>query len=93
MALKCAVVLVFCLSLAVGKKAPPDNRVEALELASVTREVDLSSPLVKQKVTMVVENKAAKAISNMYYTVERQMAGKLAYIEAQASGVVSKYCK
>lgn len=90
MALKCVLVsvaLVFCVGLVAGKKGPPDNRVESLELTSVTREVDLTSPLVKQKVTMVVENKANKAVSSVYYTVERQLANKLAYIGAQVRAI------
>lgn len=68
---------------AVWAKAPPDNRVEALELATVTREVDLTSPLVKQKVTMVLENKGSKAVTVMLYTVEPQLADKVAHISAQ----------
>ena len=86
MAFKYAVVagLVFLLCLVVmGKKGPADNRVEALELTSVTREIDLTSPLVKQKVTMVVENKASKSVSALYFTVERQLAKRLAFIDAQ----------
>lgn len=86
MAVRC-VLLVLAVLCSVGsswgKKVPPDNRVEALELTSVTREVDLTSPLVKQKVTMVIENKASKAVSSVYYTLERQLAKKLAYIGAQ----------
>ena len=86
MAARCAllaVIVLCCLSLTWGRRSPPDNRVEALEITSVTREIDLTSPLVKQKVTMVIENKAAKAVSSVYYTVERQLAKKLAYIGAQ----------
>lgn len=77
------VVLVLCVGVAVSGKPPPDNRVETLELSTVTREVDLTSPLVKQKVTMVVENKGSKAVSTLLYTVEPQLAQKLAYITAQ----------
>lgn len=76
-------LLVLCFSGDVLAKGPPDNRVEALELSTVTREVDLTSPLVKQKVTMVLENKGSKAISVMLYTVESPLVDKLAYINAQ----------
>ncbi len=88
-----AVALLFCLCLVMGKKEPRDHRVEALELTSVTREVDLTSPLVKLKVTMVVENKASKAVSSVYYTVERQLAKKLAYIDAQVKRFVLLFFK
>lgn len=78
-----SVLLVLCISGAVRAKGPPDNRVEALELTTVMREVDLTSPLVKQKVTMMVENKESKAITVVLYTVEPQLVDKLAYINAQ----------
>lgn len=80
--------LVVCVSLAAEGKLPPDNRVENLELTSVSREVDLSSPLVKQKVTMVVENKASGAVTSVLYTVEPQLADKVAYVGAK----VSEFC-
>ena len=87
MAVRCLLLLLLtvlcCLGSSWGRKGPPDNRVEALELTLVTREVDLTSPLVKQKVTMVIENKASRAVSSVYYTLERQLAKKLAYIGAQ----------
>lgn len=76
-------MLVVCVHLAVGGKAPPDSRVETLELSRVTREVDLSSPLVKQKVTMVVENQASRPVTYVLYTVESQLSDKVAYIGAQ----------
>ena len=72
-----------CVSLVAGRKGPPDNRVEQLELSRVTREVDLSSPLVKQVVTMVVDNKGSKPVTNVLYTLESQLAKKVAFIGAQ----------
>ena len=82
------VVLVLFAGVAVGAKSPPEIRVEALELSTVTREVDLTSPLVKQKVTMVVENKGSKAVAALLYTVEPQLAQKVAYITAQVRGAL-----
>ena len=67
------------------RKGPPDNRVEQLELTRVTREVDLASPLVKQKVTMVVENKGSKPVNNVLYVVESQLSKRVGYISAQVS--------
>lgn len=75
-------VLVLCAGVVAGR-SPPNTRVEALELVTVTREVDLTTPLVKQKVTMVVENKGSKPISILLYTVEPQLASKVSYIGAQ----------
>lgn len=83
-----AVLLVLCIGVVVGAKLPPDDRVEALELSRVTREVDLSSPLVKQKVIMVVENKGSKPVTSVLYTVEPQLSGKVGYINAQVSTLV-----
>lgn len=79
------VVVALCVCVASGGKGPPDNRVEQLELSRVTREVDLTSPLVKQKVTLAVENKGSKPVTNFLYTVESQLARKVAYISAQVS--------
>ena len=86
---RCALVLVLCIGVAVGVKSPPDNRVEALELSRVTREVDLSSPLVKQKVIMAVENKGSTPVTSVLYMVEPQLAGKVGYITAQVSTLVT----
>jgi hypothetical protein len=72
-----------CVCGVLGAKSPPDNRVETLELSTVTREVDLTSPLVKQKVTMVVENKGTKAVTAVLYTVEPRLVQRLGYISAQ----------
>lgn len=83
-----SLLLVLCVSGGVRAKGPPDNRVEALELATVTREVDLTSPLVKQKVTMVLENKGSKAVTSVLYTVEPQLEDKVAFISAQVSLVI-----
>ena len=87
---KCVIlcVLVSCYSMVAGKKVPPDLRVKNLVLSTVTREVDLRSPLVKQKVTMVVENKGSAPVNSMFYTVEPQLAAKVAYIGAQVSSYV-----
>lgn len=78
-------VAVFCLRFGADAKPPPDNRVEALELSTVTREVDVTSPLMKQRVKMVVENKGSKPVTAVLYTVEPQLADKVAFISAQVS--------
>lgn len=78
-----AVVLVMWVHVAAGGKGPPDGRVEGLQLSRVTREVDLTSPLVKQKVIMVVDNKGSKPVTHVIYSVESQLGDKVAYIGAQ----------
>lgn len=78
-----SLVLTLCLALASAGKQPPDNRVEALELSRVTREVDLTTALAKEKVTLVIENKGNKAINYVLYTVEPQLANHVAYLGAQ----------
>ena len=76
-------LLVLHIGLSAGAKQPPDNRVEDLELTRVTREVDLTSPLAKQKVSMVVENKGTKPVTSVLYMVEPQLTDKVAFISAQ----------
>ena len=66
-------------------RQPPDNRVEALEITRVTRDVDLTTSLAKEKVTMVVENKGKKSCTYVLYTVEPLVANNLAYISAEVS--------
>lgn len=68
-----------------SSKTAPNNRVGNLELSTVTRNVDLTTPLVKQKIVMVVENKGPKAVTSMLYAVEPQLADKVTYIGAQVS--------
>ena len=78
-------LLMLCSSFSAFAKQPADTRVEELTLSRVTREVDLTSPLVKQKVTMALENDGPKPVSVVLFTVEPQLAGKVAYIGAQVS--------
>ena len=84
-----AFVLVLSLALASAGKLPPDNRLEELTLSRVTREVDLTTPLVKEKVTFVVKNDGNKSVSYVMYTVESHLANNVAYINAQVSHVRS----
>lgn len=79
------VFVLICTIAASGAKMPADARVEALELSRVSREVELNSPLVKQKVTMVIENKGSKPVNSLLYLVEPQLAEKVAYIGAHVS--------
>ena len=77
-----SLLLVLCVTVASAGKPPRDNRVEELKLAHVTREVDLTTALAKEKVTMEVENVGSKAVGYVLYTVEPALAGKVAYINA-----------
>ena len=66
-----------------GRQQPLDNRVEALEVTRVTRDVDLTSPLAKEKVTMAVENKGKKPTTYVLYAVDPRLAKNVAYIGAE----------
>lgn len=60
-----------------------DKRIDKLEFSTVTRELDLTSNLVKEKTTIVIENKDEKSISSFLYTISRTAADKLAYVGGQ----------
>jgi hypothetical protein len=77
----CVVLIAWCLVAAT--KASQDKRIDKLEFSAVTREIDLTSNLVKEKTTIVVENKDQKSISWFLYTIPRSAADKLAYIGGQ----------
>ena len=79
----CVVVIVWCLVAATQAAPSQDKRIDKLEFSAVTRELDLTSNLVKEKTTIVVENKDQKSISSFLYTIPRSAADKLAYIGGQ----------
>ena len=56
---------------------------ENLVLSSVSREIDLTTVLVQQKVTMVVENQGDSAVSQFTYTVDPSMGSKASYVGAK----------
>ena len=75
---------ILCL-LATARAASGAERIEKIEFSAVTREVDLTSNLAKQKTTIIVENKDSKTISSFLYTIPRGVTDKLAYIGGQVS--------
>ncbi len=77
------IALLLSFSTAVLAGSPPDDRVASLVLSTVTREIDARTPLVKQKVTMVVENQGSKPVNFVLYTVDPTLKGKVAYVGAQ----------
>ena len=78
----CVLVMAWCLVAAMAQVSQ-DKRIDKLEFSAVTREIDLTSNLVKEKTTIVVENKDQKSISWFLYTIPRSAADKLAYIGGQ----------
>ncbi len=84
-------VLLLGLCVLCSSRQPPDNRVEALEITRLTRDVDLTSPLAKEKVTMVLENKGKKPTSYVLYAVEPRLAGNVAHISAEVKSY-SEWC-
>ena len=56
---------------------------ENFVLSSVSREIDLTTSLVQQKVTMVIENQGDSAASQFTYTVDPSMGSKVSYIGAK----------
>lgn len=81
--LLCALA-VGCL-LASAHAAGAEQKVDKIEFGTVTRELDLTSNLAKEKTTILVENKDTKSISHFLYAVQRQTSDKLAYIGGQVS--------
>ena len=80
--MKLCLLLVGCL-LAMARAANGDGRVDKIEFGAVTREIDLSSNVAKEKTTIQVENKDSKSISSFLFTVGRGSTDKLAYIGGQ----------
>ena len=76
-------VIVWCLVAAIQAATSQDKRIDKLEFSAVTRELDLTSNLVKEKTTIVMENKDEKTISSFLYTISRSAADKLTYIGGQ----------
>lgn len=56
---------------------------ENIVLSSVTREIDLKTPLVQQKTTMVVENQGESAFSQFVFAVDPTTASQVSYIGAK----------
>ena len=83
--MKFCIWLVGASFLAAALAATDQNRIDKLEWSVVTRELDLTSALVKEKTTVVIENKDTKSVSHFLYTVQRGAADKLAYIGGQVS--------
>lgn len=71
--------------LATARAASGAERIDKIEFGAVTREVDLTSNLAKEKTTIIVENKDSKTISSFLYTISRGVTDKLAYIGGQVS--------
>lgn len=84
----CVLVIAWCLVGATQVASAQDKRIDKLEFSAVTREIDLTSNLVKEKTTIVVENKDQKTISSFLYTIPRSAADKLAYIGGQVTASV-----
>ncbi len=57
----------------------------SLVLSSVSRELDLTTPLVQQKVTMVIENTGSNAVSEFKFTVDPSFASKTSFVGAKVS--------
>ena len=71
--------------LATALAATDQDRIDKLEFSAVTRELDVTSTLVKEKTTLTIENKDSKSISHFLFTVQRGASDKLAYIGGQVS--------
>lgn len=56
-----------------------------LVLSSVSRELDLTTPLVKQKVTMVVENRGSSAVTQFLFSIDSSLTSKVSYLGAKVS--------
>ena len=76
--------------LATARAANGAERLDKIEFSVVTREVDLTSNLAKEKATIMVENKDSKTISSFLYTISRGVTDKLAYLGGQVSLLISK---
>ena len=52
-----------------------------------SRELDLTTHLVKQTVGLTVENTGESPLTSLLYTVDSGLADKLAFIGAQVGGI------
>ncbi len=75
----------YVLSLALALTGVSGSNGESLVLSSVSRELDLTTPLVQQKVTMVLENTGSTAVSQFKFTVDPSLASKTSFIGAKVS--------
>ena len=57
----------------------------SLIVVRASREVDLSSSVVKQSVTFSFENSGTNPVSSFLYVVDANVASNLAYISAEVS--------
>ncbi len=77
-------VLLFSLCLLVFTgRAVADDPSEDLVFTRVAREIDLRSHLVKQDVSLTMENTGARPLSSFLYTVDTGLADSLAYLGAE----------
>ena len=58
-----------------------------LIVTRASREVDLSSSVVKQSVTFTFENSGTSLVSSFHYVVESNFAQHLAYISAEVNNI------
>ncbi len=61
-----------------------------LVVTRASREVDLTSAVVRQSVTFTFENSGSSSISSFHFVVESSIAPHLAYISAQVSIITLK---
>ena len=69
--------------------AATDDSVEKLVITRASREVDLSSNLVKEVVTMTLTNDGDVAVSTFLYTLDAMSSPKLAHISVKVSWTAS----
>lgn len=79
------VLLVFCLFL-VGETFADDPNKD-LVFTRVARQIDLRSHLFKQVTSLTVENTGARPLSSFLYTVDTNLASKLAFVGAEVRSV------
>ena len=62
-----------------------------LLVSRASREIDLSSSVVKQSVTFTFQNEGTNSVSFFLFVVDANLASQLAYISAEVSSVIYIY--
>ena len=84
-----ACAMTFLLLLLLSSVAAADDSVEKLVITRASREVDLSSNLVKEMVTITLSNDGDVAVSTFLYTLDAISSPNLAHLSVKVNKFTS----
>ena len=78
-------VLIILLSLLVVRYSLAEEPNDKLLITRASRELDVTSQIVKQSVSLTVQNEGDSPAKSLLYTVDSSISQRLAYIQAVVS--------